>query len=127
MNASTPRRQPQLGATLLAASLLPMTISTARAESATIGVATDSRQSSTWQGADFQQQAVPYGDLDLEAAIGLETLNNRIAAAVRNVCMHSDPREQDGMRRTRQCHERAQARATADVRELDGAALFGTK
>lgn len=127
MNGSTPRRQLQLGATLLAASFLPMTMSTARAESATIGVATDSRQLSTWQGADFQQQAVPYGDLDLEAANGFETLNNRIAAAVRNVCMHSDPRELDGMRRSRQCRERAQARAIADIQELDGAELFGTK
>jgi UrcA family protein len=127
MDTSTSRRQSRLGVALIAATLLPLTVSPALAETSTIGVAAGSLLLDTYRAAEVQQQAVPYGDLDLETAKGLETLNSRIAAAVRNVCMHSDPRQRFSMLTTRQCREDAEDRAMADIQELDGAALFGKK
>jgi len=112
MDASTSRRQLRLGAALTAVTFLPFTMSAALAEPSTLGVTAISSELSEQHVTEIQQQEVPYGDLDLEKAKGLETLNNRIAAAVRNVCMHSDPREEFRMFRlwpsqrvTRACPE----------------------
>lgn len=127
MRISISRRQPRLGAALLAATLLPLSISAALAEQSTTGATADPLHGTASPFSEHRQQAVPYGDLDLDTAEGLETLNQRIAVAVRYVCWQSDPRDVHGMRDARECRERAQAQATADVAMLDGAAAFGTK
>jgi len=68
-----------------------------------------------------------YSDLALDTTQGFETLNRRIATAVNNVCMRSDPRELGSMRDVRLCREQALARANTDIQQLDGAEAFGLK
>jgi len=127
MDVSILRRQPRLGAALLAATFLPLTTSAALAEPSPVAVTVDSLHADAQPFAVIRQQTVVYGDLDLDTAEGLETFNQRIAAAVRDVCTRSDPRDRYSTRDARECRERAQAQATADVEKLDGAAAFGTK
>jgi len=127
MDTSTTRRQPRRGAALLAASLLPLTMSAALAEPSPIAVTVDPLRTGPQPYAVVRHQTVVYGDLDLETAAGLETFKQRITAAVRNVCTSSDRRDRYSMRDAHECRERAQARATADVARLDGAAAFGTR
>ena len=127
MDSSISKRQLRLGAVLLVAGFLPLTIPGALAETVTIGVTVERPDASTLPPAHFRQQTVSYGDLNLDTAEGLKTFNQRIASAVRNVCMRSDPRDLGSMRDSYDCREQAQARATADIAELDGAAGFGTK
>lgn len=127
MDTSTSRRQPRLGAALLAATFLPLTMSAALAEPSPVAVTVDPLHSRAQPVAVVRQRTVSYADLDLNTAEGLETFNQRIAAAVRNVCGHRDPRDRKGTRDARECRERAQAQAMADVGKLDGAAAFGTK
>jgi UrcA family protein len=123
----TSKRQPRLGAALLAACMLPLTMSAALAESTTIEVTVDPAGTNERPSAMTHQQSVPYRDLALDTTQGFETLNRRIATAVNNVCMHSDPRELGSMHDVRVCREQALARANADIQELDGAEAFGLK
>jgi UrcA family protein len=127
MNIWTSRRQPRLGAALLAASILPLAMSAALAESPTIEVVVNRAGTNEGPAAVTHQQTVSYSDLALDTTHGFETLNRRIATAVNNVCMRSDPRELGSMRDVRVCRQQALARANTDIQQLDGAEAFGLK
>jgi len=127
MHTSTTKRQLRLGAALLVAGLLPITLSVALADPSAIDVTTNPLRQEAASAASFQQQVVPYGDLDLDTAQGLEMLNRRLAMAAGNVCMHSDPRQLGGMREVRDCREQAMARAALEVLDLGRAQTFGQK
>ncbi len=127
MDSSTSRRQPRLGAALLAVTLLPLTVSAALAGPSPVAARVDPLHTGPQPFAVVRQQTVPYGDLDLDTAKGLDTLTRRIVTAVRNVCARPNPRDGYSMRDARECRERAQAQATADVAKLGGDASFDTK
>ena len=97
------------------------------AEPSPAGLTVDPLPTSGPSVTTLRQQTVSYGDLDLDTAGGLETFNQRIAAAVRNVCAYGDARDLYTIRDVRECRERSHSQATVDIEKLDGAAAFGTK
>lgn len=126
MFASNSTTQLRLGTVLLVSGFLPLSMPATAAEPSQITVTSAPLEETTAPAAGFRQQSVHYGDLALDTAEGLTLMHQRLVPAVRNVCMHADPREFGSMRDVHQCREQAQARATADVQAVRGANGSGT-
>ncbi|SRR5690606_9842578 len=64
------------------------------------------------------QVAIPYGDLNLATASGVETLNGRIEAGIKSACERPDMRDLKSMAAWEQCKDVAESSAAEQLARI---------